>query len=89
MLLISGVAQGQELKLNEKEYFEIPGLNIMAFQDIYPDGHQGGVAIIQNGIRTATNGDIRLEPTPGQWSPIPHQKSRAVDIANNEIRAIL
>ena len=48
-----------ELKLNDKEYFELPGVNVMAFQDVYPEGHQGGVSIIQNGIRVATNGDIR------------------------------
>ena len=89
VLLVSVTTQGQELKLNDKDYFEIPGLNVMAFQDIYPDGHQGGVVIIQNGVRTATNGDIRLEPTPGQWSPIPVQKSRVVDKANNEIRVVL
>jgi len=32
--------------LNELEYFENGGVNVMAFQDIYPEGHQGGVAII-------------------------------------------
>jgi hypothetical protein len=82
-------SQSQELRLNNKEYFEMPGLNIMAFQDFYPEGHQGGVGVIQNGIRTATNGDIRLEATPGQWSPIPVQKTRIVDTANNEIRVTL
>ena len=63
-----------ELKLNDKEYFEMPGLNVMAFQDIYPEGHQAGVSIIQNGVRVATNGDIRLDPTPGQWQPISKQE---------------
>lgn len=78
-----------QLKLNDKEYFEIPGLNVMVFQDIYPEGHQGGLGIIQNGVRVATNGDIRLEPTPGQWAPIPKQQTRIVDKANNEIRVTL
>jgi hypothetical protein len=81
--------QGQRLTLNDKEYFEMPGLNVMVFQDIYPEGHQGGLVIIQNGVRVATNGDLRLEPTPGQWSPIPALKSRIVDKANNEIRVSL
>jgi hypothetical protein len=39
--------------LNKKEYFEAPGINVMAFQDIYPDGNQGGVSIVQNGVRVA------------------------------------
>jgi len=75
----------QELRLNDKEYFELPGLNVMAFQDIYPEGHQAGVSIIQNGERVATNGDIRLDVTPGQWQPMPKQDKRLVDKAQNEI----
>ncbi len=86
---ISLWAQQNTLKLNDKEYFESRGLNVMVFQDIYPEGHQGGVAIIQNGERTATNGDLRLEPTPGQWSPIPVMKKREVDKTNNQIRVNL
>src|SRR5271154_6616393 len=73
------------LHLNDKEYFEMPGLNVMAFQDIYPDGHQGGVGIILNGVRIATNGDLRLDATPGQWQPMPKQDKRVVDTANGEI----
>jgi len=53
------------LTINELEYLEMPGLNVMLAQDYYPGGHQSGISIIQNGIRVASNGDIRLEPTPG------------------------
>src|ERR1035441_380427 len=77
------ISQTADLRLNQKEYFEAPGINVMAFQDIYPDGHQGGVSIIQNGVRVATNGDIRLEPAPGQWQPMPKQDARSVDAASN------
>jgi endoglucanase len=82
-------AQGIGLHLNKKEYFEAPGINVMAFQDIYPDGHQGGVSIIQNGVRVATNGDIRLDPAPGQWQPMPKQDARDVDAASNTITTTL
>jgi hypothetical protein len=75
----------QSLKINEAEYFEKPGLNVMVFFDIYPEGHQGAVGIIQNGTRVATNGDLRLEPTPGQWQPIPKVGKRSVDRTKNEI----
>jgi len=57
----------------------------MVFFDIYPEGHQGAVGIIQNGTRVGTNGDLRLEPTPGQWQPIPKVGKRTVDRAKNEI----
>ena len=73
------------LQLNDKEYFEMPGLNVMAFQDIYPEGHQAGVSIIQNGVRVATNGDLRLDTTPGQWQAMPKQDNRVVDKAHGEI----
>jgi len=84
-LFTSFFATAQSLKINENEYFEKPGLNVMVFFDIYPEGHQGAVGIIQNGTRVATNGDLRLEPTPGQWQPIPKVGKRLVDRAKNEI----
>jgi len=76
----------QQLVINSDEYFEMPGLNVMVFYDIYPEGHQGAIGIIQNGTRVATNGDLRLEPTPGQWQPIPATGKREVFPDKNEIR---
>ena len=38
-----------------------------------------------HGNRVATNGDIRLEPTPGQWQPVPKQNSRDANIDSNTI----
>ena len=55
------------LALNDKDYFEMQGLNVTVFSDIYPDGHQTGVTVIQHGSRVAANGDLRLEISPGQW----------------------
>ncbi|RPJ85297.1 MAG: glycoside hydrolase, partial [Acidobacteria bacterium] len=73
------------LVINDGEYFTRPGVDVMVFQDIYPEGHQAGVSIIQNGERVATNGDVRLEPTPGQWQPMPKQLKRTVSKELNEI----
>lgn len=81
----SNASGEQRLLLNSREYFEMPGINVMAFQDIYPDGHQGGVSILQNGVRVATNGDLRLDPAPGQWQPMPRQDARLVDADKNAI----
>lgn len=66
-------------ELTEKGYFKSHGVNIMAFSDFYPAGHQAGVGLIMNGHRIATNGDVRFEPTPGQWQPVPKQLERNVD----------
>ncbi|NQU88142.1 MAG: hypothetical protein HQ541_20540, partial [Mariniphaga sp.] len=46
---LSGISQ--ELKINDDEYLEMPGLNVMVFYDVYPEGHQGAIGIIQNGTR--------------------------------------
>lgn len=69
------------LRINELEYLEMPGLDVMLAHDYYPESHQGGVGVIQNGLRVATNGDLRLEPTPGQWQPVPKVGKRMVDRA--------
>jgi endoglucanase len=63
----------------------MPGLNVMLAQDYYPEGHQGGVSVIQNGKRVATNGDIRISPTPGQWDPTPAAEERKADLKTQEI----
>lgn len=79
------IAQKQNLKINEVEYYDIPSLNIMMFSDFYPEGHQGGLSIVQFGNRIVSNGDLRLEPTPGQWSPVPKVGKRNVDRENGII----
>jgi hypothetical protein len=78
-------APADQLTLNELEYLEMPGLNVMLAHDFYPEGHQGGVSIIQNGLRVGTNGDLRLDRTPGQWSPVPKVGQRVVDRDAREI----
>ncbi len=78
-------AEGAALRINELEYLEMPGLDVMLAHDYYPESHQGGVGFIQNGLRVATNGDLRLEPTPGQWQPVPKVGKRVVDRAAQTI----
>src|SRR5215510_1037343 len=81
----SVAAQRNGFRITPREYLKYQGVDVMAFQDIYPEGHQGGVSIVQQGERVATNGDVRLEATPGQWQPTPVQLRRVVDRARNEI----
>jgi hypothetical protein len=79
LILTAGIAYSQQnLIINDQDYFESPGLNVMVFSDFYPEGHQSGVTVIQHGTRVAANGDLRLEPSPGQWSPIPVKGKRTV-----------
>jgi endoglucanase len=65
--------------LNEQEYFERPGVDVLVFHDIYPEGKQGGIELIQHGERIAAVGDLRLAPTPGQWGQLPKVIRRTVD----------
>jgi len=73
MIISTGLTYliGQDLKINKSEYFEKPGLNVIVLNDVYPEGHQGGITIIQYGKRVAANGNLSLQPTPGQWQPYP------------------
>jgi hypothetical protein len=66
-------------QIHDEGYYEAPGINVMMFDDFYPEGHQGGLTIIQCGTRVAANGDVRLEPAPGQWSPVPKVGGKHID----------
>jgi len=77
-------------KLNRQSgYFKCLGVDVMAFDDIYPAGHQSGVSILMHGMRAATNGDLRFEQTPGQWQPLPKQGKRILDETANTITTSL
>ena len=69
----------QNFSLNPSGYFNRDGVDVMAFDDFYPEGHQGGISVLMNGHRVASNGDIRFEPTPGQWQPVPKQLDRKIE----------
>ncbi len=71
LLSLLTTTTAQQLQLNDNGYLHMQGLDVTFFSDFYPDGHQSGVTIIQHGSRVAANGDLRLEPSPGQWSPHP------------------
>ena len=82
-------AQDTDLELNEEEYFEAPGVNVLAFSNwyngLFSDSKISGVEIIHFGERTATNGDVRLHATPEQWDAIPTFSERKVSQADGRI----
>ncbi len=71
--------------MSDRGYLHVHGLDVTVFSDFYPEGHQSGVTIIQHGSRVAANGDLRLEPSPGQWSPVPAGSPVRVDKATQTI----
>lgn len=82
LVVIRAPGQVSELSINDQEYFELPGLNVMVYHDYYAVGHQSGITIIQNGERVAANGDIRLEPVD---RPFPGYGKRQVDLRDKQI----
>jgi hypothetical protein len=81
------------LALNDNDYFEAQGLNVLVFSNwyngLFSDSKMSGIELIHHGERTATNGDVRLSPTPEQWDPIPTFVERKVDKKSQRIEAYL
>ena len=68
------------LHLNDLDYFEAQGVSVLAYQntfhEVFRDQKLGGVEIILHGERIATDGEVRLLPTPEQWDPVPRFTAR-------------
>lgn len=94
LLLISNTTSfAQKLKLNEKEYFETTGLNVLVFNNEYNgmffDEKTAGIELIHHGVRTSTGGAVRLQNTPEQWDLIPSLEEKNVDKDNKSIEFTL
>lgn len=72
---VSCSRKDSSFNINSLNYFEKRGLNVFVFNNLYnglfSDSKISGIEIIHHEVRTATNGDVRLSPTPEQWDPIP------------------
>ena len=85
--------QGEPLTINDKQYFQKRGLDVLVFTNEYSgmffDEKTAGVELIHHGVRTATGGAVRLSPTPEQWDQIPKVADRKVDAKTNTIEVTL
>ncbi|MCR5199269.1 MAG: glycoside hydrolase family 9 protein [Prevotella sp.] len=75
---------GQDgLRLNDREYFERQGVNVLVFSNSFNGGFNdeknSGIEVIHHGVRTVQGGAIRLNNTPEQWDLVPKMTSRKVD----------
>ena len=81
------IAQG--LKLNDLEYFECQGVNVLVFSNSFNGGFNdeknSGIEIIHHGVRTIQGGAVRLNKTPEQWDLVPRMTNRKVDRENGSI----
>ena len=83
----------QNLVLNDSEYFERQGVNVLVFSNLYNGGFNdeknSGIEIIHHGVRTVQGGAVRLSSTPEQWDLVPATPSRTVNKEDGSIEVAL
>ena len=85
--------EAADLKLNDKEYFETQGVNVLVFSNTFSGGFNdeknSGIEIIHHGVRTVQGGAVRLNKTPEQWDLVPASPRRVVDSVNQSIEVAM
>ncbi|MCR5571367.1 MAG: glycoside hydrolase family 9 protein [Bacteroidales bacterium] len=95
LLLMAGCGEKAvaPLRLNELEYFETRGVNVLVYSNLFTGGFNdekdSGLEIIHHGVRTAQGGAIRLNNTPEQWDLVPATPERTVRPEDNAIEVKL
>ena len=95
LLLLAGCGDKAvaPLRLNELEYFETRGVNVLVYSNLFTGGFNdekdSGLEIIHHGVRTAQGGAIRLNNTPEQWDLVPATPERTVRPEDNAIEVKL
>jgi endoglucanase len=93
LFVFSSQSISQSFKINDLDYFETTGLNVLVFSREYDgfffDEKTSGIELVHHGVRTATGGAIRLQNTPEQWDMIPKMLERKVNKETNSIEVVL
>ena len=88
-----GSVNAQTFKMNELEYFEARGANVLVYSNLYNGGFcdekLAGIEIIQRGERISTGGGIRFMNTPEQWDIYGEMTHRLVSREKNYIEVEL
>src|SRR5204863_5553296 len=81
------------MKVTNKDYLDTQGFSVFLYDSTYHpvfvDQKNTAMEMILHGQRIATNGDVRLMPTPEQWDLVATLKSRHADKANSRLTADL
>ena len=81
------------MKVTDKDYLDTQGFSVFLYDSTYHpvfvDQKNTAMEMILHGQRIATNGDVRLMPTPEQWDLVATLKGRQADKANNRLTASL
>ncbi len=93
MLITVTFCHAQDLQLNDLEYFERQGVNVLVFSNSFNGGFNdeknSGIEIIHHGVRTVQGGAIRLNNTPEQWDLVPKMTNRKVNREDGSIEVSL
>ena len=91
--LVAMPAMSQDLQLNDREYFERQGVNVLVFSNSFNGGFNdeknSGIEIIHHGVRTVQGGAVRLNNTPEQWDLVPKMTNRQVDREKGSIEVAM
>ena len=86
-------AQTPSLHVTDKNYLDTQGFSVFLYDSTYHpvfvDQKNTAMEMILHGQRIATNGDVRLTPTPEQWDLVATLKDRHADKAANALSADL
>ena len=81
------------MRVTDKNYLDTQGFSVFLYDSTYHpvfvDQKNTAMEMIFHGQRIATNGDVRLMPTPEQWDLVATLKGRQADKANNRLTANL
>lgn len=82
-VMAASFSQAQDLRLNDSDYFERQGVNVLVFSNSFNGGFNdeknSGIEIIQHGVRNVQGGAVRLNNTPEQWDLVPKMTYRKVN----------
>lgn len=83
VVMAASFSQAQDLRLNDSDYFERQGVNVLVFSNSFNGGFNdeknSGIEIIQHGVRNVQGGAVRLNNTPEQWDLVPKMTYRKVN----------
>jgi len=88
-------ARGAEMQMRvtDSGYLDAQGFSVILYQTAYHpvfvDEKHAAMEMILHGQRIATNGDVRMMPTPEQWDLVAQLKDRHADKEHNALNARL
>src|ERR1700722_410275 len=89
----SAFAADFAMQVTDKNYLDTQGFSVFLYDSTYHpvfvDQKNTAMEMILHGQRIATNGDVRLMPTPEQWDLVATLKGRQADKANSRLTASL